>query len=93
MAFNRYKYTKKDVTYKTTFYPEIQEDTNDIYLYSRDGDRMDTLAYKFYKDSSLWWIIAKANGLSGDSIFLDPAQRIRIPRFPEVVLQKLKENK
>ncbi|MBC8390065.1 MAG: hypothetical protein H8E13_18715 [Actinobacteria bacterium] len=53
MAFNRYKYTKKDVTYKTTFYPEIQEDTNDIYLYSRDGDRMDTLAYKFYKDSSL----------------------------------------
>jgi hypothetical protein len=37
------------------------------------------LAKKYYKDSDLWWLIARANNLPGDSIFVEPAQRIIIP--------------
>ena len=26
-----------------------------------DGDRMDVLAYRFYGDADMWWLIARAN--------------------------------
>ena len=34
---------------------------------------------RFYGDSNLWWIIAKANNINDGSIGLDPEKRIRIP--------------
>ena len=30
---------------------------------TQHGDRLDLLAYTYYGDSTLWWYIAKANGL------------------------------
>ena len=37
------------------------------------------LAQRYYNDSNLWWIIAKANEISDGRIGLDPEQKIRIP--------------
>jgi len=51
--------------YGTTYYPEIPVGDNDQFIYPQDGDRVDTLAHKYYGDITLWWIIAKANGLKG----------------------------
>ena len=36
------------------------------------------MAYRFYKDTSLWWIIAKANGIRGKTA-LEIGKIIRIP--------------
>lgn len=64
---NRYADTQ---TYKTstgiryqgvTRYPEIPNSENDVYVITTDGDRLDNLAYQFYGDSTLYWIIASAN--------------------------------
>jgi hypothetical protein len=61
-------------------YPSISLDSQDIYLYTTQGDRYDSLALVFYKDSSLWWIINRANS-NQDSASLYPAvgSQIRIP--------------
>jgi hypothetical protein len=47
--------------YRTKIYPNIPKKDNDIYVAIQTGDRLDTLAYQFYGDSTLWWIIATAN--------------------------------
>ena len=37
------------------------------------------LAQRYYNDSNLWWIIAKANNISNGTFGLDPEVKIRIP--------------
>ena len=49
--------------YQTTIHRQIPKRDNDIYVITQHGDRLDNLANQFYKDSSLWWYIAKANNL------------------------------
>ena len=65
---NRYDNTKlikknKIVSKATTIYSSIPEHDTDVYIITQYGDRLDLLAYKYYNDSTLWWYIAKANGL------------------------------
>jgi hypothetical protein len=61
-------------------YPEISLDFSDIYVYITRGDRYDTLALSYYKDSSLWWIISIANPALGcDSLTPPFGSQIRIP--------------
>ena len=66
------------ISYQTTRYPAIPIQDSDRFIVTRVGDRIDSLAYKFYGDSTLWWIIAKANGIKG-KISIDPATDLRIP--------------
>jgi len=63
---NRYQNILKtkingNLVYKTSRYPEVPLSSNDIYVYTTQGDRFDTLAQQYYGDSSLWWIISIAN--------------------------------
>jgi hypothetical protein len=66
--------------YVNVKYPTITLDSQDIYVYTTQGDRYDTMALTFYKDPDLWWIINKANP-SQDSASLYPTvgSQIRIP--------------
>lgn len=67
--------------YRTTFYPEIPLSENDIYVVTDFGDRLDLLADQFYRDISLYWIIAAANPnkINFGSISLSPGTQLRIP--------------
>jgi len=66
--------------YANTKYPDIPLGRNDIYVYTTIGDRLDILAQQYYKDSSLWWIIAVANPfLRQDSLTPSAGAQIRIP--------------
>jgi len=51
--------------YKTIFYPVIQESESDIFIFTKQGDRLDLLAFKYYNDVTKWWIIAHANKIKG----------------------------
>ena len=82
----RYQYSKVVKTadtgsqyYINNVYPEIIVTSQDDYVISTLGDRLDLLALDFYGDASLWWVIASANSLPGDSIYLEPGMQIRIP--------------
>ena len=63
--------------YSTTYYPQIPIEDNDKFIYPKDGDRLDTLAYKYYGNTTLWWVIAKANGIKGKAaVSVDEILRI-----------------
>ena len=75
----RQKFDKSGVrVYSTTYYPEIPISNNDVFIVSREGDRLDNLAHKYYSDNTLWWVIAKANGIKGKTA-LKPGENLRIP--------------
>jgi hypothetical protein len=83
---NRYQFTptakiEGKTCYLTTKYPEVPLSENDIYVYTSQGDRFDTLAFNYYNDQSLWWIISIANtSIAGTSLPSDlPQNSLIIP--------------
>lgn len=73
---------------KFTVYPEIPLQDTDIYIRVFSGQRLDILAQKYYNDITLWWIISKANNLSGNEIQLDPSLTYRIPINTQPILNE-----
>ena len=75
--------------YIPTIVPNIPILDSDIYINPQVGERFDSLAQKFYGDSNLWWIIAKANNLSSGQIGLDPERKLRIPTDVQAILDSV----
>lgn len=75
--------TKKEksgkIVYQSRIYPSIPLSDEDTYVATETGDRLDTLAYDFYGDSNLWWIIAAANKLHNGKFSLPDGTVLRIP--------------
>ena len=77
------------LVYATSRYPEVPLSSNDIYVYTTQGDRFDILAQQYYKNSSLWWVISIANtgnagagtlvSLPQNSLIIPEGIQIRIP--------------
>ena len=87
--YDNYLFTQKesiDSNTKNRYYqslldPTIEKDATDIYVITTIVDRYDLLAWKYYGDAELWWIISAANPeLQKDSLYLEPGTQIRIPR-------------
>ena len=89
----RYSSTRRKIdksgkrVYSTTYYPEIPIGNSDTFIFTREGDRLDNLAYTHYGDNTLWWVIAKANGLRG-KIALEVATPLRIPGNITTIIEK-----
>ena len=83
------KISGKKTYLKNVKYTSIPLDITDIYIISKDGDRLDNLANQFYKDSDLWWVIVKANPnkVKRDSFFIRPGLQIRIPMEIDAILE------
>ena len=62
----------------TNNYPEIPLSSDDIYVITNFGDRLDLMANQFYGDSTLYWIIASANPNQIDfgSIFIKEGNQL-----------------
>jgi len=75
--------TKKNkegkVVYQSRIYAKIPLSDNDVYVATETGDRLDSLAYEYYGDSTLWWIIASANKLHNGKFALADGTVLRIP--------------
>lgn len=83
---SRYEFEKVKKTadgrrvYRQTLYPNIPLRDDDIYVATETGDRIDTLAYQFYGDSTLWWIIAAANNIHNAPFGFEDGTILRIPQ-------------
>ncbi len=79
--------------YKPLKYPIIPLSINDLYVVTTTGDRLDLLAFRFYKDIRLWWIIATANRdiIRRDSYSLKPGLEIRIPQNTIEIIKNFEE--
>lgn len=66
--------------YKAKQFPTIPPADNDLYVVTVEGDRLDLLAYTYYQDASLWWVISAINNNSTlGSMFPIPGTQLRIP--------------
>jgi len=63
----------------STIVPSFPSSTFDVYIRTTSVERLDNLAYRFYQDSTLWWIIAAANGLGKGSLMVPSNTPLRIP--------------
>jgi hypothetical protein len=72
--------------YRTKIYPNIPLRDSDIYIVTQGGDRLDTLAYQYYGDQSLWWIIATANNIHDAPFAVADGTILRVPKnYLEIV--------
>ncbi len=91
---SRYQYIKINKNnqgkryYTNNIYPEIPVDVNDIYIITTISDRLDVLANDFYGDPTLYWVIASANSLPGDSLIPTPGTQLRIPTNIQAVINQ-----
>ena len=68
------------VVYRSKIYPNIPLRDDDVYVATETGDRLDNLAYQYYEDASLWWIIASANNIHNAPFGLKDGTILRIPQ-------------
>ena len=72
-------------------YASISLASSDTYVYTTRGDRYDTLAQEYYGDSTLWWVILRANpNQTFDSLVPNVGSQLRIPsnnRIPTILAQ------
>ena len=83
--------SKKDLNgnriFSPSMVPNIPIKDTDVFLYPIFGDRLDTIAQRFYGDANLWWIIAKANELSRGQLSPSPEKKLRIPTQIDDILE------
>ena len=67
-----------------TVFPDVPLSSDDVYIITQDGDRLDNLSYEFYNDTQFWWVIlaANPNKLRKDSYHVALGEQIRIPANP-----------
>jgi len=74
------------LVYAVKRFPNIPLRESDVYVATETGDRLDTLAKFFYKDQSLWWIIAAANNIHDAKFSFPDGTVLRIPiQYIEIV--------
>ena len=81
-------------TYKDVAkYPTVPLNESDIYVITEWGDRFESLAFQFYGDVTLWWIISIANPniVKFSSIFIPIGSQIRIPQNISSVIDSYNE--
>ena len=82
--------------YSNIKYPLIPPSSFDIYVYTVRGDRYDKLAFSYYNDSSLWWVILNSNPSEPrDSYYPNVGVQLRIPspqRIPSIMADYKKFN-
>jgi phage tail protein X len=71
----------------STRYPNVVLSEEDIFIRTVRGDRLDKIAYKYYNDPDLWWVISIANpDLPNDSIYPTLGFQLRIPfNIPQIL--------
>jgi len=80
--------------YKTTYYPVIPQQDSDAIIISNEGDYLDGLAYTYYSDPTLWWVIALANNLGKGRMSVPPGLQLRVPsNINSIIIQFNSMNK
>jgi hypothetical protein len=64
---------------QSTIYPPISPQDGDTYIITTYNDSLDNIAYVFYNDPSLWWIIAEANALGKGTLKVPAGVQLFIP--------------
>lgn len=79
--YDKYAKYKTSKEYGLVLLPNVDINNNQFFKITfKNGDRLDLIAKKYFKNSTFWWIIAIVNNLVGDSLILEPGTELYIPR-------------
>jgi len=73
----------------TRYYPEIPDSEGDVFIVSKRGMRWDNLAYQYFNNQRLWFILARANGYANGSLLVPAGVRIRIPNLSTQQIEEI----
>jgi hypothetical protein len=76
--------------YKSTIYPSVKASSSDLLITTSDTDYLDVLAQRYYKDPTLWWIIASVNNLGKGRLGIEPGTQVRIPTNVAAIINEFK---
>jgi hypothetical protein len=79
----------KGLVFHSNLMPYFEAADSDVLIITEEDDRLDTLAFQFYKDASLWWVIAVYNNMTNVDLKLEPGLQLRIPNQPSKVTTKI----
>lgn len=79
------------LVYSSKIYPNIPVQDSDIYIVTQEGDRLDSIAYQFYGDAALWWIIAASNNIHDAPLALDDGTVLRLPKDYLSIINKFRK--
>lgn len=91
--FDKYKNCKilidkdtKDMLLETRDIDKIKLDPNDMYhtVDANEVSRLDLIAYKYYGNPLLWWVIAQANDIYDPLVYPKSGDIIRIPALSKM---------
>lgn len=78
--------------YKSKFYPNVPLSESDVYVITTVGDRLDSLAYSYYRDATLWWVISMANNnITKGALYPAPGTQLRIPTDITAVIRQFNQ--
>jgi nucleoid-associated protein YgaU len=84
---------KRRVT-RSVIYPPIARKQSDIYVRTTIGDRIEMLAFKYYGNVNMWWLIAEANAVGKGSFAIPAGTLLRIPiEYQDVLDEYVRLNK
>lgn len=69
--------TSNKERYSTVIIPSVYD--NETAIRTTSIDRLDRIAYDFYQDASLWWVIAAANNIGKGTLLVPVNTRLVIP--------------
>ena len=64
----------------------LREHPSDLFHQVMEGDRIDLLAWRYYRDVRLWWVIAEVNNI-GNPLELKPGMILRVPSYDRVQMK------
>jgi nucleoid-associated protein YgaU len=79
----------KGIVFHSNLMPYFEASDSDILIITQEDDRLDILANLFYKDATMWWVIALYNNLTNIDLKLEPGLQLRIPIDPTQVTNKI----
>lgn len=80
--------TWRDPTAEDFLGPDILDGVTTIQHIVSDGERLDTLAARYYGDVEHWWVIALANRILFP-LGLQPGTRLKIPADPRSIISRV----
>lgn len=79
--------------YQTQLLPDVDRRPEDVIITTETGQRLDRLAFRFYDDAKLWWVIAAANNLGRGDWTVPAGIQLRIPQnLSEVIRETRRVN-
>ena len=73
---------------RSVIYPPIPRRESDIYVRTTAGDRVELVAYQFYGNVNLWWVIAEANAVGKGNFALPVGTLLRIPMDYQSIIEE-----